>query len=470
MLTFTDVFDALTGKKIDASHLLVSDAVIDSRQVIPASLFIAIPGERVDGHDYLTSAFEKGATIALVEKDTSEQFRTLDLRKPLGLIPPLPEPPFCLRVENALEALQKIAAYWRRQLDVRVVGITGSVGKSTTKELVAELLSTHFSVIKNQGNYNNEIGLPLTMLRMTRATQVAVLEMGFYVPGEIKFLCDLSFPEIGIVTNVGTVHAERAGSQENIARGKAELVENLPANGTAILNYDDPWVRWMSGRSNAPVLSYGLKSPVDLLASNVVGRGLMGIEFDLQYKDETRRIQVPLLGKHSVNTALRAAAAGFALNMTFDEVAAALQASTSQLRLTGIHTRQGALILDDTYNASPESTVAALDLLSEIPGRHIAVLGDMLELGPYEETGHRLVGEKAATAANRLITVGERARVIAEAARKAGMSASAIDCVDNAKSAIPYLQSNLTENDVVLIKGSHGMRMDRIVAEIEASL
>ncbi len=470
MLTLTDVLDALTGTKLDASHLLISDAVIDSRQVIPASLFIAIPGERVDGHEYLTSAFEKGATIALVEKDTSEVFRTLDLRKPLNPALPLPEPPFCLRVENTLEALQKIAAYWRRQLNVKVVGITGSVGKSTTKELVAELLSTCFSVIKNPGNYNNEIGLPLTMLRMTRATQVAVLEMGFYVPGEIKFLCDLAMPEVGIVTNVGTVHAERAGSQESIARGKAELVENLPVNGRAILNNDDPWVRWMAGRSNAPVLSYGTESPADLFASDVMGRGLQGIEFNLQYKNEIRRIRVPLLGKHSVNTALRAAAAGFAMNMTFDDIVSALQASTSQLRLTGIHSRQGALILDDTYNASPESTVAALDLLSEIPGRHIAVLGDMLELGQYEESGHQLVGEKAATAANRLIAVGYRARVIAEAARKAGMSASAIDCVDNAASAIPYLQSNLSENDVVLIKGSHGMRMDRIVAEIEARL
>lgn len=470
MLTLTDVLDALTARKIDASRMLISDAAIDSRQVIPSALFIAMPGERVDGHEYLSSAFEKGALAALVEKDTSSQFRTIDLRGTLSAEFNLPEPPFCLRVENTLDALQKIAAYWRRQLDVKVVGITGSVGKSTTKELVAELLSSRFSVIKNPGNYNNEIGLPLTILRITRATRVAVLEMGFYVPGEIKFLCDLALPQIGIVTNIGTVHAERAGSQESIAYGKAELVENLPVDGTAILNFDDPWVRWMVERSSAPVLSYGLQTPADLTAREIVGHGLNGIEFTLQFKNKKHRMQIPLLGKHSVNTALRAAAAGFSMGMSIEEIVYGLESSTSQLRLTGIHTLQGAFILDDTYNASPESTIAALDLLSEIPGRHIAVLGDMLELGPYEVIGHQSVGEKAAVSADRLITVGERARIIAEAAQKAGMSVSAIDCVENAASAIPYLQTNLMENDVVLIKGSHGMRMDRIVAEIEASL
>jgi UDP-N-acetylmuramoyl-tripeptide--D-alanyl-D-alanine ligase len=470
MYTLTDLLDALIGIRINANRMLLSDAVIDSRQVTPASLFIALPGERVDGHNYIVNAFERGALVALVEKEPPSGIRCIDLRTPLTSDFVVPEPPFCLRVENTLLALQQAAAHWRRQLSVGVIGITGSVGKSTTKELVAEVLSRRFNVTKNLGNYNNEIGLPLTMLRMTRATQVAVLEMGFYVPGEIRFLCDLALPRVGIVTNVGTVHAERAGSQESIARGKAELVENLPVDGTAILNMDDSWVRWMVGHSNAPVLSYGTEQSADITATDIVGHGLNGIEFTLHYREFNQRIQVPLIGKHSINTVLRAAAAGFSFGMEWEEILEGLRSSTSQLRLTGIHTRQGALVLDDTYNASPESTVAALDLLSEIPGRHVAVLGDMLELGPYEESGHRLVGEKAATAADRLVTVGSRARVIADAAMLNGMTASAIISVESVSEATEILKSQLNESDVVLIKGSHGLRMDRIVTEIEASV
>ncbi len=470
MYSLADLLDALTGRHFDAFRMLISDAVIDSRQVTPSSLFIALPGERVDGHDYLQKAFENGALAAIVQKDVSSDFRMVDLRQPLPEDFRLPKAPFCLRVDDSLKALQQAAAHWRNKLSVRVIGITGSVGKSTTKELTAEVLSRRFSVIKNPGNYNNEIGLPLTMLRVTRATEIAVLEMGFFVPGEIKFLCDLAHPEIGVVTNIGTVHAERAGSQESIARGKAELVENLPPNGTAILNMDDPWVRWMAERSNAPVLRYGVETDADITVNNIIGRGLSGIEFTLNYQGQSRRMQVPILGKHSVLTVLRAAAAGFAAGMNWDEVIDGLQSSTSQLRLTAIHTRRGALVLDDTYNASPESTVAALDLLSEIPGRRVAVLGDMLELGQYEEAGHRWVGEKAASVAKQLITVGERARMIADSARANGMPLAAITSVEKSADAAEILRSQLRESDVVLIKGSHGMRMDRIITEIEATI
>ncbi len=470
MYTLVDLLDALTGRKFDANRILISDAVIDSRQATPASLFIALPGERVDGHDYISNAFDRGSHIALIEKEAPAGLRVIDLRGSSDTKTSLPEPPFCIRVENSLLALQQAASHWRRQLSAKVVGITGSVGKSTTKELVAEVLSGKFSVVKNPGNYNNEIGLPLTILRMTRSTQVAVLEMGFYVPGEIKFLCDLALPEVGIVTNVGTVHAERAGSQENIAKGKAELVENLPKDGTAILNMDDLWVNWMSGRSNAPVLSYSACKQTDIWASDIHGLGLEGIEFALHFKETSRLVKVPLIGTHSVNTVLRAAAAGFTLGMDWEEIIERLQSSTAQLRLTGIHTRQGALVLDDTYNASPESTVAALDLLSEIPGRHIAVLGDMLELGQYEETGHRSVGERAFQKTDQLVTVGKKGRIIAEGARACGMPASAIISLDSVADATDYLKSRLSEGDVVLIKGSHGLRMDRIVTEIEASL
>lgn len=472
MYSIADLLDALTGKGMNASRMLVSDAVIDSRQVTPSALFIALQGERVDGHDYLDEAFSRGALAALIEKKVDTRYPVIDTRSALPENFPIPEPPFCIHVDKTLTALQKAAANWRKKLNVKVIGITGSVGKSTTKELVAEVLSQRYSIIKNPGNFNNEIGLPLTMLQMTDATEIAVLEMGFYIPGEIKFLCDIAKPGVGIVTNIGTVHAERAGSQEMIAKGKVELLENLPPSplGTAIVNVDDPWVRWMMDKTKANLLTYSQETDADITARNIVGLGLDGIEFTLSNKVRTQRIRVPIIGTHSIMTILRAAAAGFAMGLTWDEVITGLQTSSSQLRLTAVKSNKGALILDDTYNATPESTVAALNLLGEIKGRRIAVLGDMYELGQYEKSGHELVGEVAAKTTDELITVGIKAKIIAESALANGLPLSRITCTDTISEVIDILLPQINQGDVVLIKGSHGLRMDRIVREIEASV
>lgn len=255
MLTLADVLEAITTFRPQAATV-ITEAVIDSRQTIPGSLFVAIPGEKVDGHDFLEQAFRRGASFVLIQREVDASFRTLDLRAVSstesyqGVDFSIP---LCLRVDNTVVALQQIARFWRRKLDLRVIGITGSVGKSTTKEMVAEVLSTRYHTLKSPGNLNNEIGLPLTMLRLSPGYQQAVLEMGFYVPGEIAFLCDIAQPQVGVVTNVGTVHAERAGSQEAIARGKAELVQALPPDGVAILNFDDSWVRQMEEIGRAHV-------------------------------------------------------------------------------------------------------------------------------------------------------------------------------------------------------------------------
>jgi UDP-N-acetylmuramoyl-tripeptide--D-alanyl-D-alanine ligase len=376
----------------------------------------------------------------------------------------------CLRVENTVTALQQIARYWRRKLDLRVVGITGSVGKSTTKEMVAEVLSTRYRTLKSPGNLNNEIGLPLTILRLSTGHQRAVLEMGFYVPGEIAFLCDIALPQIGVVTNIGTVHAERAGSQEAIARGKSELVQALPPapEGVAILNFDDPWVRRMEEKTRARVFFYGLSREANLWADNVVGLGLDGIRFRLHYQGETLHVRIPLIGRHSVHTALRAAAVGLAEGMNWQEILEGLHQGHTQLRLAAVRSQTGALLLDDTYNASPESMLAALNLLDELGGRKVAVLGDMLELGPYERTGHEMVGLRAAQVANILLTLGERAHLIAEAARRAGMRKASIIEFGEFEPLLEWLKANLTKEDAVLIKGSHGLRMDRIASMLEA--
>jgi UDP-N-acetylmuramoyl-tripeptide--D-alanyl-D-alanine ligase len=375
--------------------------------------------------------------------------------------------PICLMVENTLSALQQIARFWRRKLDLVVVGITGSVGKSTTKEVIFEVLSQRYRTLKSPGNMNNEIGLPLTILRLSTGYERAVLEMGFYVPGEIALLSEIAQPRIGVVTNIGTVHAERAGSQEAIFRGKSELVQALPGDGVAILNLDDPWVSKMAELTKARIFFYGLDPEADLWADNVEGLGLEGIRFRLHYRHETLHVHIPMIGQHSVHTALRAAAVGLADNLTWQEIIDGLRQGHTQLRLTAVRSESGALMLDDTYNASPESMLAALNLLAELDGHKVAVLGDMLELGQYEKQGHEIVGVRAAEVADTLITIGTLGHLIAQAARWAGMQSGKIIEFENTDEAISHLQKSLTDEDVVLVKGSHGIRMDRIVAALE---
>lgn len=470
MLTLADVLEALTHRRPADAQTVITEAAVDSRQIIPGSLFVAIPGERADGHEYVADAFGRGASFALIQRDLpGAPFRTLDLLAAPEAFPP-PEaltPPLCLRVGNTVSALQQIARFWRRRLDLRVIGVTGSVGKSTTKEAIAEVLGMRYRTLKNPGNLNNEIGLPLTLLRLGPGYERAVLEMGFYVPGEIALLCDIALPQVGVVSNVGTVHAERAGSQEAIFRGKSELVQALPEDGVAILNYDDPWVRKMAELTKARVFFYGLDPAAELWADEVEGMGLDGIRFRLHYHRETLHIRLPMLGQHSVHTALRAAATGLADGLTWQEILDGLRMGQTQLRLTAVRAVSGALLLDDTYNASPESTLAALNLLAELEGRRVAVLGDMLELGPYEKQGHEIVGIRAAQVAETLVTVGPRGRLIAAAARRAGMRSDKVAEFDSAEEAIPHLRKALGGKDVVLVKGSHGVHMERIVMALE---
>ena len=475
MLLLADIIEALVGTRPGWARYIITEATIDSRQAIPGSLFVALPGERLDGHDFVTHAFEMGSNMAFVERDFSDRFPVLDLRSGVDVAQIIQvqqgdlKIPFCIWVDDCLTSLQQVARFWRRRLNLRVIGITGSVGKTTTKELAAEVLGQRYRTLKNEGNLNNEIGLPKTLLSMSEGHERAVLEMGFYVPGEISFLCDIALPHVGVITNVGTVHAERAGSQEMIARGKAELVQALPPapDGVAILNFDDPWVREMATQTQARVFFYGMDPQADLWADHVVGLGLDGIRFRLHFRKEDLHLRVPLIGRHSVHTVLRSAAIGLVEELTWQEIINGLRSEHAQLRLMAVRAESGALILDDTYNASPESTLAALNLLDELDGRKIAVLGDMLELGPYAQRGHNMVGLRAAQVVDELVTIGELGRIIAQAAHQAGLASEKITDLDDNLEAISFLKEILTEQDVVLVKGSRGMRMDRIVAELE---
>ncbi len=479
MLTLGVVWEALTKAgagtydALPLSRRVITDAVIDSRLTIPGCLFVALPGEKVDGHAFVEDAFRRGAALALVQKDVPG-FDTVDLRGGTldGAALPAADPKkalhLCLRVEDSLKALQTVAGAWRRRLaDLRVIGITGSVGKSTTKELTANVLAMRYSTLANESNLNNEIGLPLTLLKVTESHRRVVLEMGFYVPGDIAFLCGIAQPQVGVLTMIAPVHLERAGSLEAIVNGKAELVEALPADGTAILNYDDERVRSLAARTKAKVFTYGLNPEADLWSNNIEGMGLEGVRFDMHYAGEILHVHLPLLGQHSVHTALRASAVGLVEGLNWQEILSGLLAPYTQLRLVAVTGPGNSLLIDDTYNASPDSMIAALNLLAELDGRKVAVLGDMLELGEFEETGHRMVGARAVEVVDFLLAVGEKARWIADEAHIQGLSSAKIALFATAAEAGEFLKKSVGEGDVVLVKGSRALRLDEIVLMLE---
>jgi UDP-N-acetylmuramoyl-tripeptide--D-alanyl-D-alanine ligase len=470
VLTIGKCLNALSGQTPEFSGPIVTGARVDSRKILPGNIFVAMAGDKTDGHLYIENAFRNGAVAALIDHDIEAGYQVIDLTVSSNVPNNIDfSSPVCIKTGDSIQALQTIAKFWRNQLKVDVIGITGSVGKSTTKELTADVLQSQFKTLKNPGNLNNEIGLPLTLLELTEEHQVAVLEMGLYVPGEIKFLCNIASPRIGVITNIGTVHAERAGSQEAIAAGKAELVQSLPAapQGIAILNYDDPFVYPMAELTKAKVFYYGLSNKADLWADQIEGMGLEGIRFRLHHKNDVLHLRVPQIGRHSVHTVLRAVSVGLVYNISWNEIVHNLQTSKNQIRLNTVYSSKGSLILDDTYNASPESTLAALNLLHELEGRKIAILGDMKELGPYEKQGHEKVGLRAADVCDTLITYGELSAMIAGSALQAGMSARHIHHFTDMDELIAFVNGISTGKEVILVKGSNSLKMDRIVSALE---
>jgi UDP-N-acetylmuramoyl-tripeptide--D-alanyl-D-alanine ligase len=429
--------------------------VIDSRQVLPGDLFFALRGEHHDGHDFVDEALARGAAGLVVERP---------LEAPEGVA--------VFQVSDSLAALQRLAANWRARHDVRAVGVTGSVGKTTCKELVAAVLGTRWRILKSPANLNTEIGLPLTLLELTPEHQRAVLEMAMYGPGEIDLLCGIARPQIGVVTNVGPVHLERLGSMDAIAAAKAELVEALPQDGVAVLNGDDPRVAAMASRTKASVLLYGQSHQCDVRGSDLVSRGLDGISFRLTYGGaRPKQVKALLPGRHHLYPALAAAAVGLAEGMTLADVAAALRKARPELRLRVLPGPNGATILDDSYNASPQSMLAALDLLAELPGRgrqgrRIALLGEMRELGTAQEEGHRQVGQRAAACANLILVVGERARPLHEAAQARGPAE--VRFLASAQEAEPILRHELQPGDYLLVKASRAVALESVVDALVA--
>ena len=464
MLTLDDLLQPLVAYQTTGEEPAVSTVVTDSREAQPGSVFVALPGKRVDGHEYVLDALRRGAIAALVARVPRgcDECVVVDVRR--APVPSLRQgQKYLILVDDTVAAMHTAAKAWRDRFSLRVIGITGSVGKTTTKELTHAVLSRRYRTFKTPGNRNSVLGLPPSLFQLRPEHERAVAEMGMYTQGEIATLCEITRPVVGVVTMIDPVHMERAGSLQNIVAAKQELVEALPADGVAILNRDEALVMGMAEHTKARVLTYGLDSRADLWAEEVESMGLDGMRFSLHYGRDAMRVHVPLLGRHSVHTALRAAAVGRVEGLSWGEIVAGLQDEAAQLRLITARGPKGALILDDTYNASPASTIAALNLLEDLQGRRIAVLGDMLELGDAEEESHRLVGRRARRVAHLLVTVGQRARLIAEEAVQVGMASHNVYAVDEAGEALSLLKTIIEADDVVLVKGSRAVGLEGLV-------
>ncbi len=511
----------------------VSCAVLDSRDVEAGSLFIAFSGARTDGHNFIRQALAGGADAIICEERGLEQLHAtgallVDCRRgreegdkakdEIGQ----PGRAVAYIVPDANAALQAAGLFQRlhrTRPDLRVVGVTGSVGKTSTKELTASVLAQRFRTHHNTGNLNSEQGLPLALLGLHTGHERTVLEMGMYDLGEIRLLCSLARPHIGLVTNVGPTHLERLGTIDRIVQAKTELVEALPNaqnGGAAILNQDDARVRAMADATDARPFFYGLTADADLWADEVESLGMEGIRFRFHHRQEngrihSQRLSVSLLGRHSVYTALGAAAVGIVNDLSWQKIVAGLQRAPSQLRLVVRPGINGCTVIDDTYNASPVSTMAALNLLNDLftrrqtgadcasaanypemgpesakqtpqssngqhqkqqqmqqhsGGRRIAILGDMRELGAFTTEGHKQVGAHAAGVTDLLVTVGALGSLIADEARKTGLPSQAVYEAGDFETAVQILKEMAQPQDLLLVKGSRAVGMERIVPEI----
>jgi len=468
-MTPDDLVAASGGRLLRCGTRAIRHGAVDSRAVAADTLFIALPGERTDGHRYLREAAAGGAAALMISRmpDAAAGEAALEALGDVSVV----------LVTDTLRALHAVAAAWRGRFSPLVVGITGSIAKTSTKEAVAAVLGRGFATLKSEGNRNNEVGLPLTVLDLGPEHEALVLEMGMYAAGEIRDLAAIARPSIGIVTTVAPVHLSRMGTIEAIEDAKAELVEALPGaadGGVAILNADDPRVLRMASRTRARALTYGFAPGAHVRAEAVVSAGFDGMRFRLVTPGGSRDVAIAALGPLAVHNALAGAAAGLAAGMTLDAITPGLVAGGFVPHRSEVIRVGGLSIVDDTYNASPGSVRAALDLLAGLPGRHVAVLGEMRELGSEHEPGHRVVGEAAAAVLALLIVVdgapGGAAHGIVEGALAAGMLTAAIVATPDVNAVVGLLVPRLAPGDVVLVKASRGVELERVVDGLVAAL
>ncbi|MCR5833854.1 MAG: UDP-N-acetylmuramoyl-tripeptide--D-alanyl-D-alanine ligase [Selenomonadaceae bacterium] len=446
-LSLTEIIQVTGAKTNSIDEIYFDDVTTDSRKITSGCLFIALKGERFNGEDFAEDALKKGAAAVMVGK-TAEEITG-------GVV---------LRVDDTLVAYRQIAGSWRSRFDIPVIAITGSNGKTTTKDLTAAALNEYGNIKKTSGNFNNEVGVPLTLLGITPNHRAAVVEIGMRGLNQIKTLAKYVRPTIGIVTNVNETHIELLGSIENIAKAKSEMVEAIPKGGTVILNADNPYTLAMKDSANdgVTVLTYGIENRADLIAKDIL-IGSVSTEFILVYKDKEYLFEIPMLGRHNVSNTLAAIAVGLTLGLTVDEIQRGISSLTTTKMRFEVISRDGITIVNDAYNASPASMRVAIKTASEIySGRLIAVLGDMLELGDIAEEVHMEIGtELAENNFDTLITLGSLGQFIAEGARNAGMKNVFVYATH--EEAARKILEIVRHGDTILFKASHVMHMEKII-------
>ena len=437
----------------DLGQQLAQGYSIDSRTVAPGQLFFAVKGERLDGHDYVDAALQKGSLAAVVQKSALHRYQDTSR---------------LLAVDDTLVALQTLATAVRKLWGKPLVGVTGSAGKTTTKEAIAHVLASRFRVLKSEGNFNNHFGLPLMLLKLQPEHDVAVIEMGMSHAGEILALAKIARPEIGVVTNVAPVHLEFFDSLAGIARAKYELIESLPADGVAVLNADDEYVSQFGRDFKGKVVTYGTSSTAEVRAENVQIRGAEGSEFDVVLPTGRVHARLPLVGEHNILNALAAVAVGMARGLTASEALHALETLAPPDKRGQVLQLGNITVINDCYNSNPKALRAMVDALAAMKAqRRIVVAGEMLELGPAGAEMHREAGQHAAEKKiDVLLGVRGMAQSMVEGARFAGARA---EFVSTPEQAGEWLASEARDGDVVLLKASRGVKLEKALETWKAS-
>jgi UDP-N-acetylmuramoyl-tripeptide--D-alanyl-D-alanine ligase len=453
-LTFTQLAEMIGGRVVQGGDTVSSSVIIDSRDIKPGAVFFAIKGERLDGHQFVAQALEKGAVGAVVSQVPENVTGAL------------------IQVDDPNRALQKLASSIRDRYDVTLIGITGSAGKTTTKEMISALIGSERRVHKSWGNFNNQIGAPLCLDNMPDDAQVVVSEMGMNHAGEIAEIAGLLRPHVGVYTNIAPVHIEFFGTIEGIAAAKRELLENVIPGGTIVVNNDNEHVVRISRDFEGKRVTYGVEHEADYRATDIRERGLLGTRFALSGEGETRELELVLPGRHNLDNLLAAIATARAVGISWEGIERGVKEIQPAYHRGVIVPFNDAQIYDDTYNSNPYALARTLELMTqaEVSGRRIAVIGDMLELGEQELQFHREAGKAIPKAIDVVIGVGNRSQALLDGAREAGFAEANLRHFTDAQSAGAFLRAFVQPGDLVLVKGSRGVGLDKAVAMLGSSM